>query len=188
MCWNIEKIGRSRRYFWETKLQKSCCTWSGVLCISTRIPEAESKEKHGIWDPVPKLSITSPYVHFRVDSNTFTMGNLIASEAIHTRSIPWGCPWSVPGGQGGITAIFRLQVSGSFQYLLTKWGQENLFSFREWKDGMLAAVKDNNMYCTVAVWRRQQLGKDHRREKTATAAQRQLWKEDNSCEKNYNRC
>ncbi len=33
-------------------------------------PEAESKEKHGVWDPMQKLTITSPYV----DSNTCTMG------------------------------------------------------------------------------------------------------------------
>jgi hypothetical protein len=32
--------------------------------------EAESKEKHGVWDPMPELTTTSPYVH----SNTFTMG------------------------------------------------------------------------------------------------------------------
>jgi hypothetical protein len=37
--------------------------------------EAESKEKHGVWDPIPELTITSRYVHARVDSNTFTMGN-----------------------------------------------------------------------------------------------------------------
>ncbi len=37
--------------------------------------EAESKEKHGVWDPMPELTITSPYVHSRVDSNTFTIGN-----------------------------------------------------------------------------------------------------------------
>ncbi len=36
--------------------------------------EAESKEKRGICDPIPELTITSPYVHSRVDSNTFTMG------------------------------------------------------------------------------------------------------------------
>jgi hypothetical protein len=35
------------------------------------LPEAESKEKHGVWDPMPELTITSPYVHSRVDSNTF---------------------------------------------------------------------------------------------------------------------
>jgi hypothetical protein len=33
--------------------------------------EAESKEKHGVWDPMPELTITSPYVY----SNTFTMNN-----------------------------------------------------------------------------------------------------------------
>jgi hypothetical protein len=27
--------------------------------------EAESKEKHGVWDPMPELTITSPYVHYR---------------------------------------------------------------------------------------------------------------------------
>jgi hypothetical protein len=43
--------------------------------LQTLISEAESKEKHGVWDPMPELTITSPYVHSRVDSNTFTMGN-----------------------------------------------------------------------------------------------------------------
>jgi hypothetical protein len=37
--------------------------------------EAESKEKHGVWDPIPEMTITSPFVHSRVDSNTFFMGN-----------------------------------------------------------------------------------------------------------------
>ncbi len=39
--------------------------------------KAESKEKHGVEDPMPDLTITSLYVHSRVDSNTFTMGNPI---------------------------------------------------------------------------------------------------------------
>jgi hypothetical protein len=38
------------------------------------LTEVESKEKYGVSDPMPELTITSPYVHFRVDSNTFTMG------------------------------------------------------------------------------------------------------------------
>ncbi len=33
--------------------------------------EAESKEKHGVWDPMPGFTITSPYVHSRVDSNIY---------------------------------------------------------------------------------------------------------------------
>jgi hypothetical protein len=33
-----------------------------------RLPEAQSEEKHGVWDPMPELTITSPYVHSRVDS------------------------------------------------------------------------------------------------------------------------
>ncbi len=38
---------------------------------STMTSEAISKEKHGVWDPMPELTITSPFV----DSTTFTMGN-----------------------------------------------------------------------------------------------------------------
>jgi hypothetical protein len=40
------------------------------------LAETEFKEKHGVWDPMLELTmtITSPYVHSRVDSNTFTMG------------------------------------------------------------------------------------------------------------------
>ncbi len=37
--------------------------------------EAESKEKHCVWDPMPELTITSPYVQSRVNSNTFTISN-----------------------------------------------------------------------------------------------------------------
>ncbi len=35
--------------------------------------EGESIEKHVEWDLMPELTITSPYVHSRADSNTFTM-------------------------------------------------------------------------------------------------------------------
>ncbi len=37
--------------------------------------EAEPKEKHVVWDPMPELTITSPFVHSRVEYNTFTMVN-----------------------------------------------------------------------------------------------------------------
>ncbi len=30
-----------------------------------------ASEKHGVWDPMPELTLTSPFVH----SNTFTLGN-----------------------------------------------------------------------------------------------------------------
>jgi hypothetical protein len=36
--------------------------------------EAEFKEKHGVWDPRPELTITSPYVPSRAVSNKCTMG------------------------------------------------------------------------------------------------------------------
>jgi hypothetical protein len=36
-------------------------------------PEAKSKEKQGVWDPMPELTITSPSVDSRVDSYRCTM-------------------------------------------------------------------------------------------------------------------
>jgi hypothetical protein len=42
------------------------------------------KEKHGVWDSMPELTITSPYVHSRVDSNTFTKGNPTPPESTLT--------------------------------------------------------------------------------------------------------
>jgi hypothetical protein len=40
-----------------------------------RTRDTEAKEKHDVWDPMPEFTLTSPYVHHIVDSNTFTMGN-----------------------------------------------------------------------------------------------------------------
>jgi hypothetical protein len=37
--------------------------------------ELRAKEKQGVWDSMPELTITSPYVQSRVDSNIFTLGN-----------------------------------------------------------------------------------------------------------------
>ncbi len=50
------------------------------------VAEAESKEKHGVWDPMPDLTITSPYVQSRVDSNTFTMDNPRPESTLSPRS------------------------------------------------------------------------------------------------------
>ncbi len=35
--------------------------------------EAKPKGKHSVWDSMPELTITTPYVQSRVDSNTFTI-------------------------------------------------------------------------------------------------------------------
>jgi hypothetical protein len=40
--------------------------------------EVESKEKHGVWDHMPELTVASPYVA----SNTFTMGNPLAESTL----------------------------------------------------------------------------------------------------------
>jgi hypothetical protein len=37
---------------------------------------------HGVWDPMPELTITSSYVDSRVGSNTFTMGNLVPESTL----------------------------------------------------------------------------------------------------------
>jgi hypothetical protein len=42
--------------------------------MDSYLSEAESKEKHGVWNPMPELTMYSPYVHSRVDFNTFTTG------------------------------------------------------------------------------------------------------------------
>jgi hypothetical protein len=38
-----------------------------------------------MWDPMPELTITAPYVRSRVDSNTFTMGNLMPDSTLNAR-------------------------------------------------------------------------------------------------------
>jgi hypothetical protein len=55
-------------------------------------PEAESKEKHGVWDPMPELTIFSPYVHTRVDSNTFIMGNPMPESTLSPSQGLWIWP------------------------------------------------------------------------------------------------
>jgi hypothetical protein len=55
--------------------RKSALAVRGERALNlTTCREAESKEKHGVWDPMPELTITLPYVHSKVESNTFTMG------------------------------------------------------------------------------------------------------------------
>jgi hypothetical protein len=43
----------------------------GRDCTVVQRPETVFKEKHGVWDSMPELTITSPYVN----SNICTMGN-----------------------------------------------------------------------------------------------------------------
>ncbi len=53
--------------------------------------DAESKEKHGVWGPEPELTLNSPYVHSRVESNTFAMGNPMPKSTLtlrHSRLYP----------------------------------------------------------------------------------------------------
>ncbi len=82
----IFKIGATKRYVSADLRTKMISRWRPQIRWILRVsigerdklictPEAESKEKHGVWDPMPELTKTCPYVHSRVDSNTFTMAN-----------------------------------------------------------------------------------------------------------------
>jgi hypothetical protein len=64
-------------YYWDYSVLSKCFCWVRFTYNNSTLqsPEAESKEKHCVWEPMPELNITSPYVHSRVDSITFTMGN-----------------------------------------------------------------------------------------------------------------
>jgi hypothetical protein len=44
-----------------------------------RALRTEPKEKHGVWDPMPELAATSPYVHSRVDSQNIYHGQPYAT-------------------------------------------------------------------------------------------------------------
>ncbi len=48
-----------------------------MVLSSTRYQSIRGRIQRKTWcrDPMPEFTITSPYVHSRVDSNTFTMGN-----------------------------------------------------------------------------------------------------------------
>ncbi len=64
------------------------CTVCGTVKALSAVPtETESKEKHGVpyyrvWDPVPELTVTSPYVDSSVGLNTWTMGNTMPDSAL----------------------------------------------------------------------------------------------------------
>jgi hypothetical protein len=89
--------------------------------------EAESKEKHGVWDPMPELTITSPYVNSRVDSNTFTMGIGQPYARVDFDPMPkltlfpsqglWIWPRDYKGGRGGVTyTLDHLNKTSPFTY------------------------------------------------------------------------
>jgi hypothetical protein len=63
--------------------------------------DSESKEKHGVWDPMPELTLTSPYVHCRDDFNTFTMGNPMPESALSPSQGLWIWPLAAAILQAG---------------------------------------------------------------------------------------
>ncbi len=57
-----------------TKLSDPILHLIDTIFENTLRPNPKKNMVYG-WDPMPELTTTSPYVHSRVDSNTFTMGN-----------------------------------------------------------------------------------------------------------------
>ncbi len=72
--WSRVGMGKS---LMQEPFQESGIRFSkaGILCSLESCPEAEFKEKHGVWDPMPELTVTSAYVDYhghpyaRVDLN-----------------------------------------------------------------------------------------------------------------------
>jgi hypothetical protein len=56
--------------------------------MTLQVTEAESREKHGVWDPMLERTLTSPYVHSRVNSNTFIRGTLCRVGLCQSRLYP----------------------------------------------------------------------------------------------------
>jgi hypothetical protein len=46
----------------------------GIAKSVPAVTQRPNPKKNSVWDPMPVLTITSPYAHSRVDSDTFTMG------------------------------------------------------------------------------------------------------------------
>jgi hypothetical protein len=65
---------------------------NGIESVMHGWLEAESNEKHGVWGPMPELTIPSPYVHSRVNSNTFTMGNPMPESTLFPSQGLWNWP------------------------------------------------------------------------------------------------
>jgi hypothetical protein len=61
------------------------------------MPEAEFKEKHGVWDPAGvDFNLILQYVDSRVDSNTFTMDRVDRNPMSQSTSSPSQGLWIWP--------------------------------------------------------------------------------------------
>jgi hypothetical protein len=59
---------------WKIVIGFKCCVRVYLIFTREQRPNQKKNMVH-VWDPMPEMTITSPYVHSRVDSSTFTMGN-----------------------------------------------------------------------------------------------------------------
>ncbi len=86
-------------------------------CRELRQSEAESKEKYGVWDPMTELTLNSPNVHSRVDSNTFTMDNPMPESTLklcQSRLYP-------QFGTLDFVSVFRVLLSPPSAWRVTAW-------------------------------------------------------------------
>ncbi len=67
-----------------------------VRLYTTRLDLIHEKEKHGVRDPLPKLTITSPYVHSRVDSKLISTSSSHFSRFLYlfSQSLQKNCNFS----------------------------------------------------------------------------------------------
>ncbi len=66
-----------------------CCCYSSCGCFLPIGPLLRlkyllllPKERHGVWNKMPELTITSPYIHSRVDFKIFTVGNSLPESTL----------------------------------------------------------------------------------------------------------
>ncbi len=102
----------------------------GLYTAST--PEAEFKEKHGVRDSMPELTLTLPYVHSRVDSNIFTIGNTMPKSTLtlwQSQLYPQGLRiWPQIWSTGGPTMLARNWDTYTTTIKLLSLERGNLFS------------------------------------------------------------
>jgi hypothetical protein len=85
-----------------------------------RCNEAESKEKHGVWGPMPELTITLPY----------SMSTLKSTPPTHL-------PWATPYTRDDLNHMPELTLSPPVKdFAFGLWMCNNLFSYR-WKVSVL---------------------------------------------------
>ncbi len=101
------------------------------------------KKNMGVWEPMPELTITSPYIHSRVDSNTFTTGNPVPESTLVHSQVLWIWPLN-----NSVLAITRTSP------MPTEKLERPRGSFKGWEDGLDNLYSCGHKQCRRALSRR----------------------------------